>query len=61
MMLKFIQHVSRDLLDEFEKKAKVGEEFELKSVFGKFSLDALASSAFGGNAETFTNKDSKFD
>jgi len=60
MMLKFIQHVSRDLLDEFEKKAKVGEEFELKSVFGKFSLDALASSAFGVNAETFTNKDSKF-
>eukprot|EP00092_Neocalanus_flemingeri_P035217 GFUD01038321.1.p1 GENE.GFUD01038321.1~~GFUD01038321.1.p1 ORF type:complete len:542 (+),score=134.82 GFUD01038321.1:26-1627(+) len=59
-MLKFIKHIAVDLNKEMEEKAKQGEEFELKDVFGKFSLDALASSAFGVNAESFTNKDSKF-
>jgi len=59
-MLKFIQHVSKDLVEEFTKLADNGEEFELKSVFGKFSLDALASSAFGVNADSFKDKNSKF-
>ena len=59
-MLKYIIHVSNGLVDELEKKCKLGEEFELKDVFGKFSLDCLASSAFGVDGESFTNKDSKF-
>jgi len=59
-MLKFIKHVAGDLTEEMEKKAKEGEEFELKDVFGKFSLDALASSAFGVNGESFKDKDSVF-
>ena len=58
-MLKFIKHIAGDLTNEMEQKAKKGEEFELKDVFGKFSLDALASSAFGVNAESFTNENSK--
>merc|ERR1719499_13166 len=60
MMLKFIKHVAGDLTDEIERKADAGVEFELKDVFGKFSLDALASAAFGVNAESFTNSNSKF-
>jgi len=59
-MLKFIKHIAGDLTAEMELKAEKGEEFELKEVFGKFSLDALASSAFGVNAESFTNTNSKF-
>ena len=59
-MLKFIKHVAGDLANEMDSKAKKGEEFELKDVFEKFSLDALASSAFGVNGESFTNKDSLF-
>jgi len=59
-MLKFIKHLAGDLTNEMEKKAKTGEEFELKDVFGKFSIDALASSAFGVNAESFTNENSMF-
>ena len=47
---------SKDLVEEFTKLADNGEEFELKSVFGKFSLDALASSAFGVNADSFKVK-----
>ena len=59
-MMKFIMQVSEDLSNEFDKKAEAGEEFELKDVFGKFSLDALASSAFGVNGESFTNDKSVF-
>jgi len=59
-MLKFIKHVAEDLSGEMGKKAEEGEEFDLKDVFGKFSLDALASSAFGVNADSFQEKDSIF-
>jgi len=59
-MMKFIHHVSKDLLNEFVKLSESKEEFELKSVFGKFSIDALASAAFGVDAESFTNKKSLF-
>ena len=59
-MLKYIIHVSGGLEEELERKCQQGEEFELKDVFGKFSLDALASSAFGVDGESFTNKDSLF-
>ena len=37
---------------------KIGEEFEQKDVFGKFSLDALASCAFGVDAQSFSNSES---
>jgi len=59
-MLKFIKHVAENLSEEMEQKANAGEEFELKDVFGKFSLDALASSAFGVDGQSFKNKDSVF-
>ena len=59
-MLKYIIHISNSLIEELEKKSKQGEEFELKNVFGKFSLDALASAAFGVDGESFSNKDSLF-
>ena len=59
-MLKFIKHIAGNLTNEMEMKSKIGEEFELKDVFGKFSLDALASSAFGVDGESFTNENSKF-
>ena len=59
-MLKFIKHVAGHLSEEMEVKTKEGEEFELKDVFGKFSLDALASSAFGVDGQSFKNKDSVF-
>ena len=59
-MLKYIIHVSGGLVEELENKCQQGEEFELKDVFGKFSLDALASSAFGVDGESFKNKNSKF-
>eukprot|EP00091_Calanus_sinicus_P019162 TRINITY_DN4688_c0_g1_i1.p1 TRINITY_DN4688_c0_g1~~TRINITY_DN4688_c0_g1_i1.p1 ORF type:complete len:276 (-),score=79.30 TRINITY_DN4688_c0_g1_i1:677-1504(-) len=59
-MLKFIKHVAGDLTKEIDSKAKKGEEFELKEVFGKFSMDGISSTAFGVNSESFTNENSKF-
>jgi len=51
-MMKFIVEVSENLLAEMEKKSETGE-FELKDVTGKFSLDALASCAFGIDFNSF--------
>ena len=55
-----MKHIAGDLTNELEKKSKTGEEFEQKIVFGKYSMDAMASSAFGVNAESFTNEKSNF-
>jgi len=60
VMFKFIKETSQALADELSEKAKAGEEFELKGTFGKFSLDALASCAFGVDAQSFTNPKSVF-
>ena len=59
-MMKYIKHVGAQLNDEFGRKEEQGEEFELKEVFGKFSLDALASCAFGIDAESFSSSESQF-
>ena len=59
-MLKFIKKVAESLGLALEKEAESGDDFELKETFGKFSLDSLASCAFGVDAESFTNKDSLF-
>ena len=59
-MMKFLEHVSSNLVEEMKAKAQSGDEFELKEIFGKFSLDSLASSAFGVDAESFTNKKSLY-
>ena len=42
------------------KEQRLEVETTMKDVFGKFSLDALASAAFGVDGESFTNKDSLF-
>jgi len=59
-MMKFIHHVSQDLLNKFSKLSELKDEFECKSVFGKFSIDALASAAYGVDGESFRNKNSVF-
>ena len=60
MMLKFIQEISEKLVKEFEIAASDNVDVELKEEFGKFSMDAIASCAFGVDAESFENKNSLF-
>merc|ERR1719273_2485395 len=59
-MMKYIKLVAGGLGEEIDRKVAAGEEFELKEVFGKFSLDALASCAFGIDAESFSSSESQF-
>ena len=60
VMLHFIKETSNFLMEDLALKAKAGEEFELKESFGKFSLDTLASCAFGVDGQSFTNDKSVF-
>merc|ERR1712013_520312 len=55
VMLHLIKQTSGLLVEDLAQKAKVGEEFELK-----YSLDALASCAFGVDGQSFTNEKSVF-
>ena len=59
-MLIFMQESCNQLLYGIEEYAKSNEPFELKEMLGKYSMDTIASCAFGVNAESFTNKKSKF-
>jgi len=56
-MLKFVVDVSKGLLAEMERQTEKGE-FELKEVTGKFSLDALATCAFGLDFNSFSSESS---
>merc|ERR1719186_2546723 len=58
IMFKFIDNISKNLLEEFDKATAVEEGVELKEIFGKFSMDTIASCAFGVDAESFSNKES---
>ena len=59
-MLFFIKETTKGLTKELGEKAEAGVEFELKATFGKFSLDALATCAFGVDAQSFSNEKSVF-
>ena len=59
-MLSFIYLVGARLKAESKRLADEGNDFELKDLFGKFSLDSLAECAFGINPRSFEGKDSLF-
>ena len=54
-MMVFIRETSRRLAEEFRKNVEAGTEFELKDVFGKYSMDTIASCAFGVDAQSFSS------
>ena len=51
---------SRWLLRAFDEACADGTEMDLKETFGKFSMDSIASCAFGLDAQSFSNRASKF-
>ena len=59
-MVHFIESVSKDLTEEFGKAADGNYDLDMKDTLGKYSMDAVASCAFGVNAESFTNEKSLF-
>merc|ERR1719178_212035 len=59
-MMRFIDKVSDSLVQHMDKNTALSDGFELKESFGKFSLDTLASCAFGVDGQSFTNDKSVF-
>ena len=59
-MMRFIDKVSESLIQEMDKNTAFEEGFELKDTMGKFSLDTLASCAFGVDGQSFEDKQSIF-
>ena len=59
-MLIFMQETCDQLVTAFDKYAEKNEAFEVKRVLGSYSMDTIASCAFGVDAESFTNENSKF-
>ena len=59
-MMQFIANVSEELADDFSLAADGDYELDMRESLGKYSLDTIASCAFGVNAKSFTDKESKF-
>ena len=55
-MVPLINHVRDKLMEEVGEKVEADEEFELKELLGKFSMDSIASCAFGVDAKSFECK-----
>merc|ERR1719266_1375746 len=52
--------LAKKLTIAMEDFAEKDEAFELKELLGKYSMDTIASCAFGVDSQAFVNKDSKF-
>ena len=59
-MTPLLQAVSRKMHAHVLNLARTGEAFETKDLAGKFSLDGLASCAFGVETGSFDGTDSEF-
>ena len=59
-MMVYVQETCKRLTDALDELAEKNEEFELKELLGKYSMDTIASCAFGVDSQAFKNKDSKF-
>lgn len=59
-MMKFVKIVSDALVEDISKSAESGEAFEAKSKFGKFSMDSIATCAFGVDPQSFETEDPIF-
>ena len=55
-MLVFVQETCKKLTSAMEDFAEKDESFELKELLGKYSMDTIASCAFGVDSQAFTNK-----
>ena len=61
-MLPLLQQINDNIECYIKEESKITDSIELKDLMGKFSMDALASCAFGVDSGSFTNRnqDSEF-
>ena len=60
-MLPLLQQINMNIELYIKEEAKINDSIELKDLMGKFSMDALASCAFGVDSGSFTNRDTDSD
>ena len=53
-MAPLVTEVSVRMVDSLEQYATEGEELDLRVLFAKYTMDSLASCAFGVNAKSFS-------
>ncbi len=58
--MAFMQETAKTLVKYVGKEVDNDNDFELKEMLGKYSMDTIASCAFGVDAQAFTNDKSKF-
>ena len=60
LMVPHVQKCAENLDDVFAAAADSGEILEAKEIFGKYTLDAIATSGFGIESNSFKEPDSVF-
>ena len=60
LMAPHIEKCANNLDEVFQKAAETGEFLEAKEIYGKFTLDAIATSGFGIESNSFQDPDSTF-
>ena len=60
IMMGLVSSVTDRLVEAIDLNAKNEDMFEMKDIMGKFSMDSVASCAFGMDAQSFTNPNSEF-
>ena len=59
-MFVFMQETCKRLTNALDDIADKDESFEVKEILGKYSMDTIASCAFGVDAQIYTNHKSDF-
>ena len=59
-MMGLLQEKCDKLIECMDVFASTNEDFELRTLLGKYSMDTIASCAFGFNAQSFENDNSPF-
>ena len=57
-MIIFMQNTCNQLMQCMDQCADTKEDFELKEILGKYSMETLASCAFGVDAQSFSTENS---
>jgi len=60
LMVPHLEKCADNLDDAFGKAAETGEFMEAKEIYGKFALDAIATSGFGIESNSFKEPESVF-
>jgi hypothetical protein len=59
-MMHFMYKVSNQMVAEIERHADSGENLDPKNTFGKFSMEIVASCAFGVDAGSYSGEETEF-